>query len=71
MDAKFIHPLKVDSLHVIDGIRMQMLEENHGPGAALIYFGLGASAGTYGRHILHDWAFLPTDLPQPTLLVRL
>lgn len=52
VDTKFIHPLEVDSLHVVDGIRVQMLEANHCPGAALIYFGLKD-----GRHILHTGDF--------------
>jgi DNA cross-link repair 1A protein len=65
VDAKFIHPLKVDSLHVIDGIRMQMLKANHGPGVALIYFGLKD-----GRHILHAGDFRACEEMQSYPVLR-
>lgn len=65
VDTKFIHPLEVDSLHVIDGIRVQMLEANHCPGAALIYFGLKD-----GRHVLHTGDFRACEEMQSYPVLR-
>lgn len=65
VDTKFIHPLEVDSLHVIDGIRVQMLEANHCPGAALIYFELKD-----GRHVLHTGDFRACEEMQSYPVLR-
>eukprot|EP01018_Ginkgo_biloba_P017842 Gb_02140 [translate_table: standard] len=52
VDAKFIRPLELNTVHVIDGIEVLMLEANHCPGAALIYFRLKD-----GRCFLHTGDF--------------
>ncbi|XP_057866496.2 DNA cross-link repair protein SNM1 isoform X2 [Cryptomeria japonica] len=52
VDSKYIHPLKIDNVHVIDGTKVMMLEANHCPGAALIYFELRD-----GRRFLHTGDF--------------
>lgn len=65
VDTKFIHALEVDSLHVIDGIKVQMLEANHCPGAALIYFELKD-----GRHVLHTGDFRACEEMQSYPVLR-
>ncbi|KAL2939502.1 DNA cross-link repair protein SNM1 [Bienertia sinuspersici] len=48
----YICPLELDVEHVIDGIKVTLLEANHCPGAALIHFHLPD-----GQHILHTGDF--------------
>ncbi|QCD97263.1 benzoate 4-monooxygenase [Vigna unguiculata] len=36
----YIHPLEFNTEHVIDGVKVTLLEANHCPGAALIHFSL-------------------------------
>ncbi|CAJ1792731.1 unnamed protein product [Sphenostylis stenocarpa] len=38
--SRYIHPLEFNTEHVIDGVKVTLLEANHCPGAALIHFGL-------------------------------
>lgn len=52
VDPLYICPLEVDVEHVIDGVKVTLLEANHCPGAALIHFHLPD-----GQHILHTGDF--------------
>lgn len=61
----FIHTLDLDVEHVIEGIKVTMLEANHCPGAALIHFNLPS-----GQCYLHTGDFRASKLMQtyPLLL---
>ncbi|GMP29938.1 hypothetical protein CsSME_00004837 [Camellia sinensis var. sinensis] len=53
----FIRPLELGTEHVIDGIKVTMLEANHCPGAALIHFCL-----PNGQRYLHTGDFRASKL---------
>ncbi|XP_061336906.1 DNA cross-link repair protein SNM1 [Gastrolobium bilobum] len=48
----YIHPLEFNIEHLIDGVKVTLLEANHCPGAALIHFGL-----PNGQRYLHTGDF--------------
>ncbi|KAL9229372.1 hypothetical protein vseg_004845 [Gypsophila vaccaria] len=52
VNPSFIHPLELDVEHHIDGVKVTLLEANHCPGAALIYFKLPD-----GQRFLHTGDF--------------
>ncbi|CAN6470505.1 unnamed protein product [Victoria cruziana] len=52
VDSVFICPLELDKEYTIEGIKVTMLEANHCPGAAMIYFHL-----LDGRRYLHTGDF--------------
>lgn len=65
VNPSFIHTLELDVEHVIEGIKVTMLEANHCPGAALIHFNLPS-----GQCYLHTGDFRASKLMQtyPLLL---
>ncbi|KAL8127395.1 hypothetical protein AgCh_014347 [Apium graveolens] len=65
VNPSFIHTLDLDVEHVIEGIKVTMLEANHCPGAALIHFNLPS-----GQCYLHTGDFRASKLMQtyPLLL---
>ncbi|KAI3916883.1 hypothetical protein MKW98_014344 [Papaver atlanticum] len=59
VNPSFINPLELDTEYVIHGIKVTMLEANHCPGAALIFFHLAD-----GRRVLHTGDFRACKLMQ-------
>ncbi|RZC59510.1 hypothetical protein C5167_006810 [Papaver somniferum] len=59
VNPSFINPLELDTEYVIHGIKVTMLEANHCPGAALIFFHLAD-----GRRVLHTGDFRASKLMQ-------
>ncbi|KAG4951125.1 DNA cross-link repair protein SNM1 [Glycine max] len=55
----YIHPLEFNKEHVIDGVKVTLLEANHCPGAALIHFNL-----PNGQRYLHTGDFRACKLMQ-------
>lgn len=56
---RYIHPLEFNEEHVIDGVKVTLLEANHCPGAALIHFNL-----PNGQRYLHTGDFRACKLMQ-------
>ncbi|XP_021719372.1 DNA cross-link repair protein SNM1-like [Chenopodium quinoa] len=52
VNPSYIRPLELDVEHLIDGVKVTLLEANHCPGAALIYFHLSD-----GQRFLHTGDF--------------
>lgn len=65
VDPVFICPLELNTEHVVDGIKVTLLEANHCPGAALIHFGFPD-----GQFYLHTGDFRASKMMQtyPLLL---
>ncbi|XP_039132982.1 DNA cross-link repair protein SNM1 [Dioscorea cayenensis subsp. rotundata] len=60
----FICPLELDTEHLIDGVKVTMLEANHCPGAALVHFRLKD-----GRCYLHTGDFRACKMMQSYALL--
>ena len=64
--CRYIHPLELKVEHVIEGVKVTLLEANHCPGAALIHFRLQD-----GQCYLHTGDFRASRLMQSyPLLVK-
>lgn len=59
VNPSYIHPLELNTEHVIDGVKVTLLEANHCPGAALIHFRLQD-----GQCYLHTGDFRASRLMQ-------